>query len=95
MKVGPRLYSVKELQAATGEQLRRKREGGDTRRELETKQEEQRDRESSERVPRGSEGKIRRGEQRTLGEDTEESKKTLGTTRGLEQSFRLGGGEHG
>jgi hypothetical protein len=56
VKVGPRLYSVKELQAVTGEQLRRKREGGETRRELETKQEEQRDRESSERVPRGLSG---------------------------------------
>jgi hypothetical protein len=58
VKVGPRLYSVKELQAATGEQLRRKHEGGDTRRELETKQEKQRDCESSERVPRVPKGRF-------------------------------------
>ena len=61
MKVGPRLYSVKELQAATGEQLQRKREGGETRRELETKQEEQRDRKSSERVPRVPKGRFDEG----------------------------------
>jgi hypothetical protein len=78
----------------SGKKVGRKHKGGETRRELETKQEEQSNSKGVPRVlrvlrvPRVLKGRIDE-------KSGEHEGKTLRTTRGLEQSFRLGGGKHG